>query len=493
MRREALALVLALAAAGCAAAPARPGPRACASGAGEGWQELHTAHFLVRTNTDEPERLVGELEWGFERVFEVLGLRPPEHAPPFQVVVFRSLDELEEFAPPDVSAYVHGKRFGEPELVFAFGSSRRTPVLHVAKEIARLVLMRHLPNQPRWLALGAPFYVGGLAIAARAPTRRGSVLAAPYRDAKAAGVTVRELLSDGQLPGAAWKLAWVLVHYLSEGHPERMRELLRGLPASEDPAAAFSSAFPEWAASTPDGPERLEAVLGAWAHAPLPPPPRLLRPPTPGAAARATPIPPAEVHALRLRLPLFRQELRPRRNAEAEELLAEAPSHPFALWFLAEQRPAAERLAVARRAVEGAPDSAFAWAILADALPEGSPEVIAARRRAVELAPGAPILENNLAWDLFKGGHLDEALWYARRAVALAPWNPYAMETLASVLEELGYCREELAWRRRALEALQDRSIPAVATARDRLARVSPRCGTAGAAPGGAGAVEPVR
>lgn len=469
MRRS----LLALGALACACAPARAAP---AREDGTAWRELRSAHFAVQTDTEDPAALVRQLESVHARIAAVLagvGIAPRPR--PVAAVVFRSLEELREFGPPRAGAFVQEQPFGDLEVVFAFGREG-SPVLDVAKQVARVHLLRAVPGQPRWFALGAPSYVASAA--AVYPSVVDNPLRRPYRHARDAGIRIRDVLSDGPIPAGSWELAWVMVHYLADAHRDRLARALRRLPEARDPAGVFSEVFPEWSPSTEGGPERLERELDAYVAAPPSAKPLRVETGRPSFSSRA--MPDAEVHAMRLHLPLAATEPREAaeraRIAEATALLELAPAHPFALIRLALLRHE-DLLPAARLAVDRNPRSAYAWSVLADALPLGSADRVAALRKALELAPEQPALLNNLAWDLFKQGRHDEALWQANRAVAAAPYHAASLDTQAAILADLGYCTDALAAERRAVEAVRDRDADRAARYRATAAGLETRCG----------------
>jgi tetratricopeptide (TPR) repeat protein len=456
--RAAVAVAAAAGLAGCASTgpafrcPARGGPE---------WRVLTGEHFAIATDLDGPDAhaLAEELE--LLRAAAASSMFTERHDPPVRVsvVAFRDQREFEELAPPEAAAY-YALGASEAKIVLpgALGTEQRRIVAHeIAHHIASYVLLR----QPRWLSEGLSTWTETLGASAAAD--RGMVLGAipqgrgrPQRPRR---ISVEELFAwDDTVPpgrlGDYYDAAWLLVHYLMAQHPEQLRDLERRLNGAEDPATAFRESFPDWDPRVPGALGRLDHRLDVWAVVGRFEP----RPVQVVAPVRVTerPLPPAEVHAIRLLL----WSGRPPREGddeawrrEVEEALAEDPAHPVVLRALA-QRDGRDPLPLARASVAAHPGDSRAWGFLAESLPPGTADREAALRRAVELAPANAAALEALARVLLEAERSGEALPLARRSVQLAPFHTRSLETYAAVAADLGQCSQALLAARRALDVL---------------------------------------
>lgn len=420
------ATLLALAAALAACAPQR---FVCPSRGGRQWVEVRSAHFLLRTDVEDPAQLVRDLEAAHEAVTSLVPKRPADGAyGPILAVAFRAREDYLAFAPSGSAAYFHSTAIGEPEIVLAADGNARQR-LAVGHEIARVILSRAMPLQPVWFGEGA-----------------------------------------------------------AADRAERVEAYRRQLAAAEDPIGAFRQLFPEWDPARPEALDALDAALGAFLARRA-----TARPgePLPEVAFTSQPMASARVHDLRLSLPrggARPEAFRAARLDDADEALEEDPASPVALILVAQER-GGDRAAAARRATEAHPEAGIGWAVLAETLPEGTAEKEAVLRRAVEAAPSASLPRNNLARTLLRRGRPTEALALAEGAVAMSPWIPSGLDNYAVVLQAVGRCPEALDAQRRVLALVTSRGTEADRRAfyADRLTRLEASCGKAAAAVSSAG------
>ncbi len=458
-----LALTTGLAASGCATA----GAFTCPARGGPPWRDVAGAHFVLRTDlpADDARALLRRLEQVRAAVGSVLFEAVPEEGPGVEVVAFRSREVFQAFAPAHVDAYYLRSAGGPPRMVVG-GDLSALQLAMLAHELTHHFLAGVFQRQPRWLAEGLATQMETLSLAeggdtvvvGRPPPGR---LARLQRDGGAHQVPVADLFrweGGGERALDCYATSWLLVHFLAYRHPGPFAELQRRLARGEAPEAAWRAALPAWDPADPEALRALDALLHAYAAAPLDQGPREVRGGWDGAMA-SRPIPPAEVHAIRLSLwtqgpPRPLSALR----AEVLEVLAEVPDHPLALHQLA-SLDRADPLPMARRAVARHPGDPRAWTFLAMALtaPEAGAEREAAYRQASDLAPGNAAAMHNLAVELLAQGRSGEALPVARRAAGLAPWSPPILDGYAAVLADLGRCAEAIPVQQRALDVLPER------------------------------------
>jgi choline-sulfatase len=149
---------------------------------------------------------------------------------------------------------------------------------------------------------------------------------------------------------------------------------------------------------------------------------------------------------------------------EARALLARVPQAelrlPEAAARLARAERAAGRPELARTRVDGAlrdyPNDPELWLLKAELIDQAGDlrAALAARRNALQLAPGRPHLENAVAWTLGRlGRNLAEAETLASRAIAKLGRKPALLDTLATVRTAQGRFAEALALAEEGLAA----------------------------------------
>jgi tetratricopeptide (TPR) repeat protein len=462
-----------LAAAACAlAAPAAA--FTCEAAGGRAWREVTSEHFAVRTDLDADE--AAALAQDLERIrgAVVAALFPGRADVPGRlgVVAFRSAGDFEDLAPAHVAAFYASLGPEERAIVLpafpvpAAGRDARTAQV-VAHELAHHLLAYALPRRPAWLDEGLASLLEPLGtLRPGEPVEVGRVPSARHVRRRKDRVPEADLLAwSGRWEQLHmerhYDTAWLLVHYLFTRHPEETFDLLRRLGRGEEPGAAWAASFPRWDPGRPGALDDLEGELDRYGRAPALPFRRLPGNAVPAAPAVASDrhLPPAAVHALRIRLWPYRQSERAAAalRAEVAEALGEDPAAPDALAMRA-RLDGTDPAAAARVATAAHPDDPRAWQLLAVALERGPVEErLAARRRAAALAPDDPAVLAGLARDLVAAGHSGMALPLVRRLLAIAPYSWGAHAAAAAVASDLGACADAVSLQRRALDLLPDR------------------------------------
>ncbi|WP_248357204.1 hypothetical protein [Anaeromyxobacter oryzae] len=449
------------------AACAAPSAFRCPAQGGPPWRELSTDHLVLRT--DLPAREASALAGRLERMRVAVGAALFEGAPPapgqVEVIAFRTAEEYRPFAPEGAAGYYLRYAGGPPRIVLS-GALQPWQRALLAHELTHHFLASVFHRQPRWLAEGLAVYMESLGDDApgSAAVTVGAPPPARLDRARTRPVPVRELLAWDGGPGLRpaldyYAASWVLVHWLAHRRPAAFAELQRRLAAGAEPAAAWRAALPEHDPDVPGALEALDDVLAEYVRAPIETQRRMVEVPI-AVGYFERPVPPAEIHAIRLVLWQHGPDKgRAALEREVAEALGEDAAHPIALQFRA-ALDGTDPAPLARAAVAAHPDDPRAWTFLATALP--SPDDAAAReaayRRAAELAPRNAAAVHNLAAELLAQGRSGEALPHARRAVKLAPWSPPVLAAYAAVLSDLGQCAAALAAQRRAMEALPERA-----------------------------------
>jgi len=479
----------ALLAAGCVTAGR---PFQCPASGGPPWRDLASEHFVVRTDLTRADAvaLAGRLEQLRAAVASTLFEGAPEAPGRVEVVAFRDGAEYREFAPAGVDAYYLRYVGGPPRIVLSgeLGGTQRALLAH---ELAHHFLAGVFPRGPRWLVEGIAVYVETLRDADDGKTvLAGTPSPARLERVRREPVDVRDLFRwrSGTPPRSSlreYATSWLLVHFLAQRRPAEFRDYQMRLVRNEEPEAAWRAAFPEWDPATPalEGLDRLLAIYARSEVASR----RVEVPLTSPAGMLEQPIPPPEVHAIRLGLWPQRAAHDPAElRAEVDETLREDPAHPLALQARAALE-GTDPLPPARASVAAHPDDPRAWTFLALSLRDASAaaEREGAYRQAAALAPDNAAALHNLAGELLDQGRSGEALPLARQAALLAPWSPPLLETYAAVLSDLGRCAEAAAIQQRALDALPDGAgAETRAASGTRLAAYAVQCGTAAPARG---------
>ncbi|RKG54537.1 DUF1570 domain-containing protein [Corallococcus sp. AB011P] len=442
----------------------------CPAEGGRPWREVRSSHFRVRTNLEEQAAAKSALELEeFRRALLLAwgaGFDPPGTV---DVIVLSNPRDLEEFTDARYAGFA-GQTPDGPRMVMTGGGGylladttgdKETQ----AHELAHYLSAFALPRQPRWISEGLASYLQTVTIR---PSDRNVVLgrASPalLQYVRAHGwLTLDELWQwDGKTNQSTAELqrhyasSWLWVHYLINEHGERFSTFQNQLARGEDPRRAFAAAF--------QGDSSYQAALtnyvqlGRYAIStqPLPPVPTQTQ-------TRA--LEPADVHVIRSILftqapgdvpPAERQR---KADLELEQALKEDPTHVETLRLRAEKLDKAERLKLARELVEKHPEDGRAWDLLATSLEaegDASANQEQARRRAAELLPDSPSVQNALAWYYVITEQPQKGLAPALRAVRLMPGNSVILNTQAALFFQAGRCNEAVVMGRRALDMLHE-------------------------------------
>ncbi len=459
----------------------------CSAKGGAPWRAVTSDHFVLYTDLDPSaaKDVVAELELVRAAVLQALFSKPPAIPGRIEVVAFASLSDFEDVAPSQAAAY-YVQLGGLRPLVVMPGKLTASTREVLAHEMAHHLLAFPLARRPLWLNEGLAVYLQPLgSVSLGAGMQVGTVpegIAIPNRRSKR--ILVKDLLEWRRVePGWVrettkryYVSSWLLVHYLMNKQTAGFLEMFRRLGRAEDPKAAWKAAFPRWDPDQPGSLEDLEDALDQYSrgegyqyHT--------IRV-SPEFQVSERPLPPAEVHALRVELAPAGTTLGPKEiRAELDEALSEDPGHPIAVAALAELTKTSA-LPGARAATAAHPGDWRAWSVLGDALPAASTEEkLAARRKAAELAPEEPTALVELARDLAAAGRAREAAPVALRARQVAPYSRAVHEAVADVALGLGLCPDAAGAEKRAMDVLGDAaSAEEQDRMRKRLAEIESTC-----------------
>jgi tetratricopeptide (TPR) repeat protein len=457
----------------------------CPDRGGPAWREVRSAHVLLQTDlsSGKARELAQEVERMYEVVLHGLFRTPPPPLGLLRVIALRSEEEFGLFAPKNAAAYYRAGDVYGPTIVMpgVFAEAQRIVVAH---EITHHVTAQVFARQPRWFSEGLASYMETVGSSGpnNTPTMGGIPrylyrLAFPYHGGIGRVLTATDLTDD---TGRPYALAWALVHFLVNHHPQELGQLEARFARGQDPAVAWREVFPRWDPASRDGADALDRELGGYLGRGKFGYRDVKLPPAQPVAER--PMSAAEAHGVRLSLPWINrgEKVEPARvRAETDEALAHDAGHVAALALLAAGAPPEERLRLAERATAAHPEDVRAWLLLGRALPpaEERRRIEAYQRATAADGTNATAL-NDLAWTLLGAGRSGEALPLARKAAGLDPWSAPVLDTYAGVLEDLGQCGEALAVQRRAADVLseharEDERAPYL----KRLARLERSCG----------------
>ena len=463
----------------------------CSAKGGPEWRLYESEHVVLRTDLppSRAEEMVRELELARAAVLQAMFSRPPVIPGQVHAIAFASDSEFWEVAPDHAAAYVTSIDGFTPLVVLpgTLQASTRAILIH---ELTHHLSSFPLLRKPMWLNEGFAMYLeamGSVALGARMTV--GSIPELmPVPKKRSERTLVKDLL--------AWKRiepdwvsttvrrhyvsSWFLVHYLVNKQTPGFYELLRRLGRAEDPLVAWKGAFPQWNPDLPDALDDLESKLDTYGRGESFEYHEIELRISPKVTWR--PLPPSEVHAYRAVLLPHGGERRPEViRAEIDEALAEDPADPLAIAILAALDPRLDVLPMCRASVKAHPADWRSWSALGDALARGPrAEFLAARRRAVEVAPSEPVALRELARDLAAAGLAKEAAAPTLALLKIAPWAPATHETMAQVAMSLGLCADALRAQQRAIDTLSDRSSPAARAEKEKvLAGYQQRCAAA--------------
>jgi hypothetical protein len=443
---------------GCAHDP-RPPPL-------DGWRELHSSHFLLRTDLPAADaRMTLERLETLRAALQSVWSEADEADAPgtTAAIVLRDRAELRGFTP--WAGFATVTRRG-PLLVasgreVAFGDLSPHPEL-LAHEVAHGLDRRWMPGAPRWFDEGMASYLESAELVDAGRVRLGAQSRDEVERARA-----HTLLPLDTVTAAAWesaspselleiyRSARLWVHLLRAEEPARMR----GLESALRRGVAWRRAWEDVRRDLDTA--RLEDALRGWLYVgTFPTELRRFSPPRIRIDERA--LAAWEVHLTLAELlgAVSGDVPSDRQRVELEAAARAAPGEPLPQVLLADLETDPERrLARAEALRKTYPRSPDAAVLLARVLrEEGGP--VEGRREAmldaVVLAPDDVDALTAHALEEARIGELARAFQSLRRAEALAPWNPGVFVTRAAVLTPLGYCQEALDAVQRAIDVLPD-------------------------------------
>lgn len=450
----------------------------CVKHGGESWRRVTSDHFDVVTNapTERATLMVQRLEKTRAALLQVWGgAFQPRHR--LSVIAFDSTDALTEFRPTAVGWFSPaGHDADERQIVIsaeAIEDDRSYASGTLVHELAHFLTHEVMPHQPRWLAEGLAVYFETLAFT---PDGR-ALVGRPAADA------VDDFRNDGEFdlgklsawaenptfiqPGARtarlYHLAGMWVHYLRNEHADRFMDYQARLAQRQEPAAAWADAF------RGVSPEALSRGARAYAGRQKFSARRVTFQ-MPKVRVVETPMSNVEVHLTRAAVWWRSGEALEKRYTGAVRELDLAleldPSHREALMQRLQMEPVGElRVALARRLLATAPEWSETWTELAQSLPIGHSERLAAAQRAVELNPESYKALTALAQEQLERGKLDEAIATARRSVGIEP-SRGGLRVLAVALLHARRCDEGAAFAAVLNEVWVDNARAACAAGR---------------------------
>jgi tetratricopeptide (TPR) repeat protein len=381
------------------------------------------------------------------------------------------------FGPDLLGLFMHG---AYPPMAFLYGppdkwEHRATLALDETTSVLKHELVHHLAafiyrREPRWFAEGLAQYLETLRFAEDGKTAiLGEVNLQALSYYKRYRVSVSEVLpwggkfdaEDATKTLGLYGTSWLLVHWLSNTHPDDFARYQTLLAKGIDPDKAWKAVFPSLTFSDLDTQLHEYADHGDYHYFVVTIP--ALEPTTEERALTS-----ADVHALRASAALAgghnlvdgRKQLAEARG-ELAAALADDPGNVRALQIQLGLVKPEERVALGRRAAQTHPEDGMAWLILGETLhgvPNSWDEQVQAYQKTMLLLPDNPEAFNNLAWMYLEKGRAEEALPLALSAARMAPWDSSMLDTLAGALAALGRCSEAQAIQTRAIDLLPERA-----------------------------------
>ena len=432
----------------------------------DGWRELRSAHFLLRTDLPAPDArtTLERMEMLRAALQSVWSEADADDVPGITLaIVLRDGTELRSFTPWTGFATVirRGPLIVASGTEVAFGDLSPHPEL-LAHEVAHGLDRRWMPGAPRWFDEGMASYLESAELIDAGRVRLGGLSRDEVEQARA-----HTLMPLDTLTAAAWesaspselleiyRSARLWVHLLRAEEPARMR----ALEAALHRGVAWRTA---WADVRRDlDTAHLEDALRGWLYVgTLPTELRRFSPPRVRIEERV--LAHWEVHLTLAELldAVSGDVPSDRQRAELEAAARAAPDEPLPQVLLADlETDPDRRLARAEALRKAYPRSADAAVLLARVLREDGGPVEGRREAmldAVVLAPDDVDALTAHALEEARVGELARAFQSLRRAEALAPWNPAVFVTRAAVLTRLGDCQEALDAVQRAMDVLPD-------------------------------------
>jgi tetratricopeptide (TPR) repeat protein len=448
-----------------------------------GWTEVKSAHVTLKTDLDPEEArraamAVERTRAGLLAAAWAGAKLQPER---IEVVVFASQSEFVRYFGANIGGiFIHGSY---PPMAFLYGppdkwEHRATLALDETTSVLKHELVHHLAafiyrREPRWFAEGLAQYLETLRFAEDGKTAvLGEVNLQALAYYKRYHVSVAEVLpwggkfdaQDATKTLGLYGTSWLLVHWLSNTHPDEFARYQTLLAKGIDPDKAWKAVFPSLTNGDLDTELHAYADHGDYHYFVVTIP--ALEPTTEERALTS-----ADVHAVRaaadlaggLNLVDGKKQLADVR-AELAAALADDPGNVRALQMQLGLVTPEARVALGRRAAQSHPEDGVAWLILGetlDGVPGSWDERAQAYQKAMALLPDNPTAFNNLAWMYLEKGRPQEALPLSLSAVRMAPWESSMLDTLAGTLAALGRCSEALAVQTRAIDLLPERTSPA--------------------------------
>ena len=423
------------------------------------WTELHSDHFVLRT--DLSPDAAHEAIAGFEMERAALlsagwrGSRDPSDRT--LVIELANAREVREFAAEGLLGFAGRDAFGQPMIVMATGDD------HVFKhELTHILLASFLVTQPRWVHEGLAGYMETLRIdrrnnvAVRGETRSERLDFIEYMQVNqwfAQVINIGDTFWEmPPLAGFAYETAATfLVHWMIDTRPKDFNAFIARLARGENAWMAFSAEFPGL------NDRQLQAAMGEYLKHPRAMGVTRFALPSWNGEIRRRSISRAEIFATRAEL--FRYAPSRRTLAERDRLVEAEVSRA-----LAEDAGNALALRLSRNpdpsAATGAhPEDFRSWVLQFDERHDA-----AAIEKAAQLAPDDPGVVARLAVALQSQGKQEDALRAAERAVEIGPSRSDVLDGAAQVFAANGRCEEARATEQRAIEALPDsasREMPA--------------------------------
>ena len=474
------------------------GPFVCPAKGGPPWREFRSEHVLLRTDL-EPTRaveMVRDLEFARAAVLQAAYASPPAIPGAIHAVAFSDDDDYADVSPPGAAAYFTTVDGFTPTVVLpaTLRARTRAAVIH---EMTHRFSSFSMLRRPTWLNEGYAVYMESMgSVSFGGNMTVGTVPEGiPVLAGRTDRVRVRELLAWKEVDPAwgadlvrrYYASSWLLVHYLVNRQPAALGDLFQRLGRAEEPLSAWRASFPRWDPAVPGGLDDLEDQIDAYSRGGEYLYRKLDLQVSPVVSEH--PLPSAEVHALRAALLAVGGDARGAQvRAELDEALDEDPGSPGALAAAVRLRTREDVLPLARAAVKIHPEDWRAWSALGSSLgPGAGVERLAARRKAVALAPEEPLALLLLARELEAANLPGEAAPHALRLLRIAPYSSAVHQTMASVSMRLDLCDAALRSQHRAIDTLSDQASPPSREAAERvLSEYERRCAARRSAPAAA-------
>jgi len=473
---------------------------------GQGWHELRTAHFTLRTDLEPDAAIHAAVEIERTRAALLAAMWPSVKdvgVETVDVVVLADGMEFERYAgrasnglyshlalPPRIVLWgaperwevrVGGPRWQEVPAgnrnssseVLRYEFNAHLPVVRAGSssplrhELAHHIAAAVYGRQPLWFSEGQAQFLESLKLSedGRSATvglinpiawqqfvRIRTISVADVLDWQTLGLRLPRLESLGLYGGS-----WQVFQWLFTTRPEGLRCYQERLAAAEEPRRAWADCLPDIV------PADLDRILWEFARRGTPRLVQVSIQPV-GVEADIRPLTAAEVHLVHAQLALAggtaaqNAELLAEARTEVEEALAADPACVGALRLQAPNLPPPARVEAGRRAVAAHPEDGWAWLLLADALWDASgaaSERDQAYRQAVRLLPESPLPLARAARNLLSLHETAVALAWSEHAARLAPWNGEVLAVHALALGAAGRCAEA-----RSVEAQAHKALP---------------------------------